>query len=81
MRSLGEFFLGALSLTSLIEHSRHLTLLVNVSARADVAEKIPITSFAGNANVINPAIFAVVPPQPILHTKMLPGIEVPDVNF
>src|SRR5262249_5738172 len=53
---------------------------VNVDAGADIADEGAIVGAAGSAGVVDPAILAVMPPQPILHAKRRAGVEMTDVD-
>ena len=53
---------------------------MNVGTGAEVAEKAAIMRVTRNPGIVDPAIFPIMPPQPVLHAKFLSGFEVTDVN-
>src|SRR6266516_5010745 len=53
----------------------------DVHARTDVASEVLLRVIARHTAIRNPAILAVVTPQPVLHDERLPGIEGLRVNL
>src|SRR6185312_10608408 len=58
---------------------RSFLLLVNIKASAEIALKGSIRGISGDAMVENPAKFAAVMPQPVVHFKRLTRIERADI--
>jgi hypothetical protein len=56
-------------------------MFVNVHARPNVAKESAVMSISGDADIIDPPIFAIVLPQPVLHSKIFTGVKVTGVNL
>src|ERR1700751_5500362 len=54
---------------------------MDVSTRADVSKIRAISGVAWDSRVINPAIYAIMATEPILHPEFITGVEVAGVGF
>jgi hypothetical protein len=56
-------------------------MFVNVYARPNVAKESAVMSISGDAGIIDPAIFAIMLPEPVLHSKIFTGVKVSGVKL
>src|SRR5689334_10614941 len=54
---------------------------MNVDTGTNVSQKSPIACIARNTDVVDPAVFAVMVAQPILHAKLCFVIEMADIDL
>src|SRR5690242_16753453 len=56
-------------------------MLLDVDARANVAEERAIAGKSRNSGIVNPTICVVASAEPVLHSEIFTGIEVAGVNL
>ena len=56
-------------------------MLVDVYAWADVAKERTIAGKSRHSSIINPAISAIVPSEPVLHSEVFTVIKMTGVKF
>jgi hypothetical protein len=59
----------------------HLSILVDINARADVTKERSITGISRTSGIIDPAICAIVSAKPVLHSEIFTDIKVAGVNL